>query len=153
VNPNRSPQPRILLPDPACDHFTYFTHPAGLEALAKALFWAPLPFPMTEDFQPQPEAVTINAEKLSDRPNAAEAIFTPSDATGDRIPDTAPSPPETTNQPTENRPRINGALWIIALLLVTIAGLLIWNRSQEPKPGTQQKNSQVFPIQRRGVKV
>ncbi|WP_051470052.1 caspase family protein [Fischerella sp. PCC 9605] len=154
VNPNRLPQPRILLPDPACDHLTYFTHPAGLEALAKALFWAPLPFAITEDSQSQPEAIIINTEKQSDRPSAIEddiTIVIPSDAAGDRIPDTAPSPPEITNQPTENRPRINGALWIIALLLVAITGLLIWNRSQEQKPGTQQKNSQVFPTQQTPV--
>ncbi len=36
VDSNRSPQPKIL-PDVACDHLSYFTHPAGLEALAKAL--------------------------------------------------------------------------------------------------------------------
>ncbi|WP_414584741.1 caspase family protein [Scytonema sp. PCC 10023] len=36
VNYNRSPQPKIL-PDVACDHLSYFTHPAGLEAVAKAL--------------------------------------------------------------------------------------------------------------------
>jgi pimeloyl-ACP methyl ester carboxylesterase len=38
VSLKRSPRPRILLPDTACDHLTYFTHPAGLDALAKALY-------------------------------------------------------------------------------------------------------------------
>lgn len=38
VSLKRSPQPIMLLPDTACDHLTYFTHPAGLDALAKALF-------------------------------------------------------------------------------------------------------------------
>lgn len=38
VSSKRSPQPIILLPDIACDHLTYFTHPAGLDALAKALY-------------------------------------------------------------------------------------------------------------------
>ncbi|MFB2897443.1 caspase family protein [Aerosakkonemataceae cyanobacterium BLCC-F50] len=38
VSSKRSPQPIIMLPDTACDHLTYFTHPAGLNALAKALF-------------------------------------------------------------------------------------------------------------------
>ncbi|GAB1544760.1 hypothetical protein NUACC21_74360 [Scytonema sp. NUACC21] len=37
VDSQRSPQPRILEPDAACDHVTYFTTPAGLEALVKAL--------------------------------------------------------------------------------------------------------------------
>lgn len=37
VNADRTPRPRILLPDAACDHLTYFTHQAGLNALAMAL--------------------------------------------------------------------------------------------------------------------
>jgi pimeloyl-ACP methyl ester carboxylesterase len=37
VSSNRSPQPRILEPDAACDHLTYFTTTAGLEALMEAL--------------------------------------------------------------------------------------------------------------------
>ncbi len=37
VSERRSPQPKILLPDAACDHLTYFTTKAGLEALAQAL--------------------------------------------------------------------------------------------------------------------
>ena len=36
VSQERSPQPRIL-PNVACDHMTYFTTEAGLEALIKAL--------------------------------------------------------------------------------------------------------------------
>ncbi len=38
VSLKRSPKPRIVLPDTACDHLTYFSHPAGLEALAQALY-------------------------------------------------------------------------------------------------------------------
>ena len=37
VNSNRVPPPRILVPDTACDHLTYFTSKAGLEVLAIAL--------------------------------------------------------------------------------------------------------------------
>jgi hypothetical protein len=37
VSSNRIPPPKILLPDTACDHLTYFTSKAGLEALANAL--------------------------------------------------------------------------------------------------------------------
>ena len=37
VNSNRIPPPRILVPDTTCDHLTYFTSKAGLEALAIAL--------------------------------------------------------------------------------------------------------------------
>lgn len=37
VNADRTPRPRILLSDAACDHLTYFTHQAGLDALAMAL--------------------------------------------------------------------------------------------------------------------
>jgi pimeloyl-ACP methyl ester carboxylesterase len=38
---NRSPQPIFLEPDIACDHLTYFTHPAGLTALASVLLQQP----------------------------------------------------------------------------------------------------------------
>ncbi|MDF5715780.1 MAG: caspase family protein [Rhizonema sp. NSF051] len=37
VSDQRTPQPKILLPDIACDHLSYFTTKAGLEALAMAL--------------------------------------------------------------------------------------------------------------------
>ncbi|MDF5723106.1 MAG: caspase family protein [Rhizonema sp. PD37] len=37
VSDQRTPQPQILLPDTACDHLSYFTTKAGLEALAMAL--------------------------------------------------------------------------------------------------------------------
>lgn len=37
VSGQRTPQPQILLPDIACDHLTYFTTKAGLDALAMAL--------------------------------------------------------------------------------------------------------------------
>ncbi|GAB1542209.1 hypothetical protein NUACC21_48830 [Scytonema sp. NUACC21] len=37
VSSDRKPQPKILQPYIACDHLTYFTHPAGLAALSEAL--------------------------------------------------------------------------------------------------------------------
>ncbi|MUG99465.1 peptidase C14 caspase catalytic subunit p20 [Scytonema sp. UIC 10036] len=37
VSENRSPKPRIISPDAACDHVTYFTTQSGLDALVKAL--------------------------------------------------------------------------------------------------------------------
>ncbi len=37
VSLERIPQPRIISPDAACDHLTYFTNPAGIEALVQAL--------------------------------------------------------------------------------------------------------------------
>lgn len=37
VSDNRIPSPKILVPDTACDHLTYFTSQGGLEALALAL--------------------------------------------------------------------------------------------------------------------
>ncbi len=37
VSSERVPQPKILQPDTACDHLTYFTNPAGLSALVKTL--------------------------------------------------------------------------------------------------------------------
>jgi pimeloyl-ACP methyl ester carboxylesterase len=41
VSDNRIPPPKILVPDTACDHLTYFTSKAGLEALANALHQKP----------------------------------------------------------------------------------------------------------------
>jgi pimeloyl-ACP methyl ester carboxylesterase len=60
VSSNRSPQPRILHPDAACDHLTYFSSQAGLNALAQAL-----------DFKPQtstaiPPSTETSASNLSD---------------------------------------------------------------------------------------
>lgn len=37
VSANRTPKPRIISPDAACDHFTYFTTKPGLDALVQAL--------------------------------------------------------------------------------------------------------------------
>ncbi|MEA5599367.1 hypothetical protein, partial [Rivularia sp. UHCC 0363] len=37
VSKERNPQPRIISPDAACDHLTYFTSKAGLDALVNAL--------------------------------------------------------------------------------------------------------------------
>ncbi|MEC4816529.1 MAG: caspase family protein [Scytonema sp. PMC 1069.18] len=37
VSANRTPKPRIISPDAACDHLTYFTTKAGLDALVQAL--------------------------------------------------------------------------------------------------------------------
>jgi len=37
VSLERTPQPRIVSPDAACDHLTYFTSQAGLDALVQAL--------------------------------------------------------------------------------------------------------------------
>ncbi len=37
VSENRTPKPRIIAPDAACDHVTYFTTKSGLDALVKAL--------------------------------------------------------------------------------------------------------------------
>ncbi|MFB2877802.1 caspase family protein [Floridanema aerugineum] len=38
VSCDRTPQPRILLPDAACNHLSYFTDKAGLDAIGMALF-------------------------------------------------------------------------------------------------------------------
>ncbi|MEI2581771.1 hypothetical protein V5G28_024255 [Scytonema sp. PRP1] len=37
ISLERTPQPRIISPDVACDHLTYFTTQAGLDALVKVL--------------------------------------------------------------------------------------------------------------------
>lgn len=37
VSNERTPAPKIVQPNPDCSHFAYFSHPSGLEALAKAI--------------------------------------------------------------------------------------------------------------------
>jgi pimeloyl-ACP methyl ester carboxylesterase len=137
VSSNRSPQPQILTPNPACDHLTYFNHPAGLEALAKALSQSLSP----RTFQPQLQLPTMRHSRVN---YEDITMIIPPGTPRDPMPDTAPSPSPARNQPTENRSTVNGpVIWGIALLLVAIAGLIIWNRTQEQKPDNQQRNSQL----------
>lgn len=137
VSSNRSPQPQILTPNPACDHLTYFNHPAGLEALAKALSQSLSP----RTSQPQLELPTMRHSRVN---YEDITMIIPPGTPHDPIPDTAPSPSPARNQPTENRSTVNGpVIWVIALLIVVIAGLIIWNRTQERKPDNQQRNSQL----------
>ncbi|WP_315789843.1 caspase family protein [Fischerella sp. JS2] len=137
VSSNRSPQPQILTPNPACDHLTYFNHPAGLEALAKALSQSLSP----RTSQPQLQLPTMRHSRVN---YEDITMIIPPGTPRDPIPDTAPSPSSARNQPTENRSTVNGpVIWVIALLLVAIAGLIIWNRTQEQKPDNQQRKSQL----------
>ncbi|NEQ26955.1 MAG: peptidase C14 caspase catalytic subunit p20, partial [Microcoleus sp. SIO2G3] len=48
VSDNRVPPPKILVPDTACDHLTYFTSKAGLKALANALHQKPQNLPLND---------------------------------------------------------------------------------------------------------
>ncbi|TFI50795.1 peptidase C14 caspase catalytic subunit p20 [Mastigocladus laminosus UU774] len=131
---SRSPQPQILTPNPTCDHLTYFTHPAGIEALAKALSQSPSPktSPQPQTQFPPMRHSRINYEDIT--------MIIPPGTPHDPIPDHPPNPsPPPQNQPTENPSTGNGpVIWVIALLLVVLAGLILWSRTQEKKPQNQQ---------------
>ncbi|MGJ5672685.1 MAG: caspase family protein [Nostochopsis sp.] len=136
VSFSRSPQPQILTPNPICDHLTYFNHPAGLEALAKALSQSPSP---RISSQPQTQFPAMRHSRIN---YEDITMIIPPGTRHDPIPDHAPSPSPAKNKPTENRSTVNGPMiWVIVLLLVVLAGLILWNRSQEEKPENQQSNS------------
>ncbi|KOP24432.1 peptidase C14 caspase catalytic subunit p20 [Hapalosiphon sp. MRB220] len=135
VSFSRSPQPQILTPNPACDHLTYFNHPAGLEALAKALSQSPSPIISSQSqtqFPPTRHS-RINYEDIT--------MIIPPGTRHDPTPDPTPDPSPANNQETENRSNVNGpVIWVIALVLVGLAGLILWNRTQEKKPENQQRS-------------
>jgi hypothetical protein len=126
VSSDRSPQPRILSPDAACDHLTYFTSKAGLDVLAMALRQS-----QNRDIQPQkgPDSVTNSL------------IQEPDQNTGTN---SSPTSQDTTNQQTENRSGINGiVIGVIALLVAAVVGLIfVSNRSPQPQPTTHNRTSQ-----------
>ncbi|MBD2385484.1 caspase family protein [Cylindrospermum sp. FACHB-282] len=125
----RQPRPKILLPDAACDHFTYFTHQLGLTALAKAI--QPLvnpPLKLTQEALPSPWAINS--------PQPPEAI-----------PYSQRTPLDTTNQEGQNAPGVNGAvIKVIALLIIIVAGLIIWRRSPQPQPQNPNKTSHAIHL-------
>jgi pimeloyl-ACP methyl ester carboxylesterase len=121
VNSKRSPQPRILPPDAACDHLTYFTHPAGLAALSRALYESP-----HSENQP-PTASAINADSLIAEPEE----------------NTTPKPAETSSQ-TQNALLISSAIiTVIALIIGGVAISILSNRSPQPQPTSQTRSSQI----------
>jgi pimeloyl-ACP methyl ester carboxylesterase len=119
VNSKRKPQPRILSPDTACDHLTYFTDPAGLTALSQALYESP------HKNQP-PTASATTADVLIIEPKG----------------NTTPKPAETSSQ-TQNPLLISSAIITgIALFIASVAISILWNRSPQPQPTSQTRSSQ-----------
>jgi hypothetical protein len=159
VSSNRSPQPRILLPDAACDHLTYFTHQAGLDALSKALSPSPnrdiqppaelIPAPIAEDdrqsiaSQPVPDSTTSSPVREEPSPNI---IPTPSPSS-DEIPSANPTRLDSTGEEREIRPGISGVvIGVIALLIAAIVGLIfVLNRAPKEQPAYQNEGSQALP--------
>lgn len=129
VSNQRTPRPKILLPDAACDHFTYFTHQLGLAALAKAI--QPLvnpPVNLTQEALPSPWAIN------------------PPNQPPEAIPYSQRTSSDTTNQEGENASGVNGVvIKVIALLIIVVAGLIIWKRSPLPQPQNPNKTSQAIP--------
>jgi len=124
VDSKRSPQPRILPPDAACDHLTYFTHPAGLAALSKALYESP-----QSENQP-PAASATNADSLIAKPEE----------------NTTPKPAETSSQ-TQNPLLISSAIiTVIALFIAGVAISILSNRSPQPQPTSQTRSSQTVAV-------
>ncbi|MBW4447244.1 MAG: caspase family protein [Spirirestis rafaelensis WJT71-NPBG6] len=135
VNSKRSPQPRILSPDAACDHLTYFTHPAGLTALSRALYEFSHP-----ENQP-PTASATNADKTLNVTHSL--IIEPEE-------NTTPKPADTSLETTtkiQNPLLISSA--IITVIALTIAGVaisILWNRSPQPQPTSQTQSSQTVAV-------
>ena len=119
ISNQRTPQPIILQPDAACDHFTYFTDKPGLAALAKAI----QPFVYRR--------VNISQEPL---PSPWEM-----NSPHEPLPTTSDSNDEERENPTGGNS--STLITIIGLLIIVIAGLIIWKRS--PQPQNHQKNSQL----------
>ncbi|MBW4569667.1 MAG: caspase family protein [Tolypothrix carrinoi HA7290-LM1] len=120
VNSKRKPQPTILSPDTACDHLTYFTHPAGLTALSRALYESP-----HENQPPTASATTANVLIIEPKGN------------------TTPKPAETSSQ-TQNPLLISSAIITgIALFIAGVAISILSNRSLQPQPTSQTRNSQI----------
>ncbi|AFZ11645.1 peptidase C14 caspase catalytic subunit p20 [Crinalium epipsammum PCC 9333] len=160
VSSNRSPQPRILLPDAACDHLTYFTHQAGLDALSKALYPSPnrdiqppaelIPSPIADDdrqsiaSQPVLDSATISPVQEEAKSNI---ISTPS-ASSDEINRVNSTQLDSTAEERENRPRISGVvIGVVALLVAVIVGLIfVLQRPPKEKPANQNQSSQALPI-------
>jgi pimeloyl-ACP methyl ester carboxylesterase len=128
VNSKRSPQPRILPPDAACDHLTYFTHPAGLAALSRALYESP------HENQP-PTASATTADLL---------IIEPKE-------NTTPKPAETSSE-TQNPLLISSAIiTVIALFIASVAVSILWNRSLQPQPTSQTRSSQTLAVNKHSL--
>jgi pimeloyl-ACP methyl ester carboxylesterase len=124
VNSKRSPQPRILPPDAACDHLTYFTHPAGLTALSRALY----EFPHNGNQPPAASATT--ADLLIAEPEE----------------NTTPKPAETSSK-SQNPLLISSAIiTVIALFIAGIAVSILRNRSPQPQPTSQTRSSQTVAV-------
>jgi pimeloyl-ACP methyl ester carboxylesterase len=159
VSSNRSPQPRILLPDAACDHLTYFTHQAGLDALSKALYPSPnrdiqppaelIPSPIAEEerqsiaSQPVLDSTTSSPVREELIPNTIPT----SSPSSDEIPNANPTRLDSTGEERENRPGISGVvIGVIALLVAVILGLIfVLQRSPKEKPANQNQSSQLLP--------
>ncbi len=170
VSSDRSPQPRILLPDSACDHLTYFTHQGGLEALAIALgedlvIVSP-PSQSSDQIQPLPQVTipqdTTSPAASSTTPEQVNTMASTPDFDADAsVPKPEPNPvsasthppsaepiePDNAEQDVENRSGLNGTVVGVIALLVALAviGLVVWKRSPKQEPQPQNTTSQPLP--------
>ena len=165
VSSTRSPQPKILLPDAACDHLTYFTTQAGLDALSKALYPSPnrdiqppaelIPSPIAEDdrqsiaSQPLLDSATSSSVREEPNPNTIPT----SSPSSDKIKSANPTRLDSTSRERENRSGISGmVIGLIALLIAAIVGLIfVLQRSPKEKPATQNQSSQALPADQDSV--
>ncbi|MEW6497216.1 MAG: peptidase C14 caspase catalytic subunit p20, partial [Cyanobacteriota bacterium] len=168
VSSTRSPQPRILLPDAACDHLTYFTTKAGLDALAIALH-------SSLSGKSQPALEVINPESIaspiasSTPPEDTNPIALPPnlDAAAtvshqelsqhspfiqppisEQLPVSEPIASNNIDREAENRSWLNAALIgaIILLLAGATFGLTRLKRSPQTEPAKPEKTSQSLVI-------
>lgn len=171
VSSNRNPQPRMLHPYAACDHFTYFIHPAGLQVLSQALFPSSSFNGTNAQQYSVTDAVAFAYRELAtpNLPNTKShwsgryvepvtTIFLPNQSQN-----TSPNPSEqvqkekltdavnssdTAIQSTQNRSRIKGVLiGFIVLLVVAAVGYVLWNRSPKEEPAYQNDSNQTVPVE------
>jgi pimeloyl-ACP methyl ester carboxylesterase len=171
VSSTRSPQPKILLPDATCDHLTYFTTKAGLDALANALHSSPSrePQPRVEAINPEgvassiasstppeesnPIALPPNLDAVATVSNQESSQHSPSiqppiSPISEQSLVSEPIAPDNIDREAENRSWLNGAVIgaIILLLAGAIFGLTRLKRSPQSEPAKQGKTSQSLVI-------
>ncbi|MBW4546792.1 MAG: caspase family protein [Symplocastrum torsivum CPER-KK1] len=171
VSATRSPQPKILLPDAACDHLTYFTTKAGLDALANALHSSPSrkPQPPLEAINPEGVASSIASSMPPEESNLIalppnlDAVTTvsnqepsqhrpsiqpPLPLISEQPPVSEPIAPDNIDREAETRSWLNGAVIgaIVLLLAGAIFGLTRLKRSPQPDSAKQGKTSQSLVI-------
>lgn len=157
VSSNRTPPPKIYTPDAACDHLTYFTNPAGLNALIRALYSipateasadvaTPTPIPSIDPPASIEDATTHTQPSPSSTPIAEPTTGSAIPTAEPLIPIPASEPPleDSIDELETDEPPDWLSIWIAGflgfILGAIIVGIAMWSRSSPPQPqkGTNQ---------------